>query len=52
MKRCKAALNAEALANPRHPEHENLREWAPANFDAEGFDVAETTKIMRTAHLR
>lgn len=28
-----------ALANPKHPEHAQLCDWAPPHFDAERFDV-------------
>lgn len=33
------ALLVDALANPRHPEHEALSAWAPPGFDAWLFDL-------------
>jgi len=31
----------EALADPSHPEHENLSDWVAGPIDPENFDVAE-----------
>jgi hypothetical protein len=36
----------EALANPKHEEHETYLEWA-GEFDPEKFDAAKATKAMR-----
>jgi hypothetical protein len=36
----------EAIANPKHEEHERMLEWA-GDFDPEEFDAGETTKAMR-----
>ena len=36
----------EALANPKHEQHEDFVEWA-GPFDSEQFDVAKKTKAMR-----
>jgi hypothetical protein len=37
----------EAIANPSHEQHEDMREWGGGNFDSEAFDAAETTKYMK-----
>ena len=35
-----------ALADPKHPEHEELTEWIGGKFDAEAFDVGEVNKLL------
>lgn len=37
----------EAIADPKHPEHEELLEWVGGTFDAEAFDLAETNARLR-----
>lgn len=37
----------EVLADPAHPDHEHLREWAGAGFDADVFDQVAVTKRLR-----
>lgn len=37
----------EALADPAHPEHEFLREWAGAGFEPHPFDQLAVTKRLR-----
>ena len=36
----------EALADPKHEQHDDLVEWA-GDFDPEEFDAEKTTKVMR-----
>ena len=38
-----------ALSDPTHPEHDQMREWAPPRFDLTSFDVNEATSSMRSA---
>jgi len=38
----------EAVANPDHPEHEELRDWAPPGFDPARFDMEATSAAMRS----
>jgi hypothetical protein len=36
----------EVMADPKHPEHRDMREWWGASFDPEAFDVAETNRTL------
>lgn len=38
----------EVLADPNHPEHEELKEWAPIDFDPDYFNVDVTSLEMRS----
>jgi hypothetical protein len=42
----------EALADPTHERHDELREWFPDGFDPEAFDVVETDAIVRAIPVR
>src|SRR5690606_41145883 len=35
------AMFLEAINDPSHPEHEEMREWVGGDFDAEHFDIDE-----------
>jgi hypothetical protein len=37
---------SEAMSDPEHPEHANLREWLGYQFDAEAIDLAEINDIL------
>jgi len=39
----------EVLADSSHPEHEELKNWAPIDFDPDYFDVEEASLEMRSA---
>jgi hypothetical protein len=41
----------KALADPAHPDHEQLREWAPPDFDPARFDLEETNFAIRSLGL-
>jgi hypothetical protein len=36
----------EALADPKHDEHEELKEWVGGSFDVEAFDVREVNAAL------
>ena len=38
----------EAMADPSHERHDELREWVGGDFDPEAFDPAATTREMHT----
>lgn len=38
----------EVLADPSHPDHDELREWAPTDFDPDYFDAEEASLEMRS----
>ena len=35
------------MADPRHPEHDDLTEWHGGDFDPEEFSADEVTKLLR-----
>lgn len=37
----------EAIADPKHEEHENMLEWIGGKFDPEKFDPSKATKEMK-----
>jgi hypothetical protein len=37
------------LADPAHPDHGDLTEWAPPDFDPEEFDPDDATEAMKLA---
>jgi hypothetical protein len=37
----------EAIADPSHPEHEEMLEWVGDDFDPEALDLDETNKTLR-----
>ena len=37
----------EALADPAHPEHDELSAWAPKGYDPSRFDVAATNRRLK-----
>jgi len=40
------ALLLEALQNPKHPEHEQMRQWAGAFYDPELFSVQQVNSAL------
>ena len=38
----------DALVDPTHPHHEELREGLPLDFDSAHFDLSEATIAMRS----
>ncbi len=37
----------KTLANPEHPDHEHLMEWAGGPIDPEAFDLAAVNRALR-----
>jgi hypothetical protein len=37
----------EAINDPQHPEHEEMREWVGGEFDAEAFDPDEVNRELQ-----
>jgi Plasmid pRiA4b ORF-3-like protein len=37
----------EAVGDPRHPEHEEMLEWAGGEFDPEAFDIETVNEELR-----
>ena len=35
-----------AMADPKHPEHDHLKEWNGGDFDPEAFDLAEVNRVL------
>ncbi len=35
----------KAIRDPKHPEHESMREWIGGDFDPEAFDLAEFSDL-------
>jgi hypothetical protein len=38
----------EAIADPNHPEHEDMLEWSGGDFDPEAFDLADANAELRS----
>ena len=39
----------EVMADPRHSEHDELKEWYGGEFDPEAFSAEEVSKLLRQA---
>ena len=39
----------EAMADPHHPEHDDLREWYGGYFDPAEFSAEKTSELLRQA---
>jgi hypothetical protein len=37
----------EALADPKHPEHEELKEWIGGDWDPLRFDLEKTNRSLK-----
>lgn len=38
----------KAIANPKHPQHDELTDWIDEDFDPEHFDIVATNKALAT----
>ncbi|MGC1717342.1 MAG: plasmid pRiA4b ORF-3 family protein, partial [Isosphaeraceae bacterium] len=38
----------EAMADPKHPEHREMKEWIGRKFDPEKFDLKAVNRELRT----
>ena len=38
----------EAMADPKHPEHRDMKEWIGGKFDPEKFDLKAVNRELRT----
>lgn len=36
----------DAMADPKHPEHETLKEWSGGEYDPDAFDLAEVNRVL------
>ena len=36
----------EAISDPKHPEHEDMLDWAGGEFDPERFDKEEVNRLL------
>ncbi|HET6604135.1 MAG TPA: plasmid pRiA4b ORF-3 family protein [Xanthomonadaceae bacterium] len=41
-----------ALRDPKHPEHQQMREWLVEDFDPESFDAQEVNELLAELQLR
>jgi len=41
-----------ALADPRHPEHEELGQWIGGRFDPEAFSIDKVDRLLSPARRR
>lgn len=39
----------EALRDPKHEDHEQMREWIGGEFDPEAFDLDEVNRVLKRA---
>ena len=37
----------EALKDPKHPEHEESKEWIGEDFDPDAYDLEEVNALLR-----
>ncbi len=42
----------ESLADPEHPDHDDMKEWIGPSVDAEHFDLGHVNKELRTLGAR